>query len=209
MGAVVALVGGVAELVTSTNQATVFGILLHDVNTAGANPNGSVARRGSYKAASLVVSAGVNGATLETALRDIGILLEGRFYRSCGFGYGGSCRRRARSPSRQRRIAGAPPPRGRRGTPPPAEDNPMALRLSVNLLERGKFLEAGEIVPGDFHEPAWVVARHRLTEEEGVQLCEDRRRHREQVAQRKAEAEARVASGNAAPASRRNPASSG
>ena len=78
MGAVVALVGGVAELVTSTNQATVFGILLHDVNTAGANPNGSVARRGSYKAASLVVSAGVNGATLETALRDIGILLEGR-----------------------------------------------------------------------------------------------------------------------------------
>ena len=74
MGAVVALVGGVAELVTSTNQATV----LHDVNTAGANPNGSVARRGSYKAASLVVSAGVNGATLETALRDIGILLEGR-----------------------------------------------------------------------------------------------------------------------------------
>ena len=78
MGAVVALVAGEAELVTSTNQASVFGILLHDVDTTEVNRNGSVARRGSYKAESLVVSAGVNGATLETALRDIGILLEGR-----------------------------------------------------------------------------------------------------------------------------------
>jgi hypothetical protein len=78
MGAIVSLVAGKAELVTSTNQATVFGIALHDVDTTGANPNGSVARRGSYKAESLVVSAGINGATLETALRDIGILLEGR-----------------------------------------------------------------------------------------------------------------------------------
>ena len=78
MGAIVSLVAGKAELVTSTNQATVFGIALHDVDTTGANPNGSVARRGSYKAESLVVSAGIKGATLETALRDIGILLEGR-----------------------------------------------------------------------------------------------------------------------------------
>ena len=71
----------------------------------------------------------------------------------------------------------------------------MSLRLGINLLEHGRFLEAGEVVPGDFHVPAWVVARHRLTEEEGLQLCEDRRLHREQVARRKAEAEARVASG--------------
>jgi hypothetical protein len=78
MGAVVALVADQAELVTSLNQATVFGIALHDVDTTSANPNGSVARRGSYKAESLVVSAGVDSAALETALRDVGILLEGR-----------------------------------------------------------------------------------------------------------------------------------
>jgi hypothetical protein len=78
MGAIVSLVAGKAELVTSANQTSVFGIALHDVDTAGDVPNGSVARRGSYKAESLIISAGVNAATLETALRDIGILLEGR-----------------------------------------------------------------------------------------------------------------------------------
>jgi hypothetical protein len=78
MGTIVALVTGKAEIVNATNQATVFGIALHDVDTTLANPNGSVARRGSYKGESLTVSAGTNGATLETALRDIGILLEGR-----------------------------------------------------------------------------------------------------------------------------------
>ena len=74
----------------------------------------------------------------------------------------------------------------------------MSLRLGVNLLERGRFVEAGEIVPGDFHVPAWCIQKHRLTEEEGLQLCEDRRLHRERVSRRKAEARAtRVASGNA------------
>ena len=73
----------------------------------------------------------------------------------------------------------------------------MSLRLGINLLEHGKFLEAGEVVPPHFHVPSWVVAKHRLTEEEGIQLCEDRRLWREQVERRKAEAEARVASGNA------------
>jgi hypothetical protein len=78
MGAIVAIVAGKAEIITATNQTSVFGIALHDVDTALPNPNGSVARRGSYKAESLIVSAGTNGATLETALRDIGVLLEGR-----------------------------------------------------------------------------------------------------------------------------------
>jgi hypothetical protein len=78
MGTIVSIVAGKAEIVNSTNQASVFGIALHDVDTTLTNPNGSVARRGSYKAESLIVSAGTNGATLETALRDIGILLEGR-----------------------------------------------------------------------------------------------------------------------------------
>ena len=71
----------------------------------------------------------------------------------------------------------------------------MSLRLGINLLEHGKFLEAGEIVPSNFHVPGWVLEKHRLTEEEGRQLCEARRLHREAVARRKAEA--RVAAGNA------------
>ena len=73
----------------------------------------------------------------------------------------------------------------------------MSLRLGLNLLEHGKFLEAGEIVPGDFHVLAWVIAKHRISEEEGVRLCEDRRLHREQVARRKAGAEGHAVSGNA------------
>jgi hypothetical protein len=77
-GAVVALVAGLAELVNATNQASVFGVALHDVDTTLPNPNGSVARRGNFKGESLIVAAGTNGATLETALRDVGILLEGR-----------------------------------------------------------------------------------------------------------------------------------
>jgi hypothetical protein len=64
----------------------------------------------------------------------------------------------------------------------------MSLRLGVNYIEHGHFVEAGEVIPPGFHVPQWVIQKHRISEEEGLQLCEDRRLHREAVARRKASA---------------------
>jgi hypothetical protein len=78
MGSIVALDGtGKGVLVTAATQAAPFSILLHDVDIASTMLTGSVARRGSYKAQSLIVSVGVDGAILEKSLRDAGIYLEG------------------------------------------------------------------------------------------------------------------------------------
>jgi hypothetical protein len=146
MGTVVAIVAGKAEIVNATNQATVFGIALHDVDTALAAPTGSVARRGSFKGESLIVAAGTNAATLETALRDIGIL----------------CRR---------------------------EDHRSGvMRLRVNLISKRKYFEAGTEVP-DSYVPDWCRIKHRCSDVEARQICEDRNLRRQAVAQQRAATE--------------------
>jgi hypothetical protein len=80
-GSVLALVSGKVELVTATNQATVYGVLLDpSIDTAGKfsdnSVTGSVARSGSFRGA-LIVSAGVDSVALATDLRDRGIYVEG------------------------------------------------------------------------------------------------------------------------------------
>jgi hypothetical protein len=81
-GSVLSAVGGKCELVTSTNQASVFGVLLDEaVDTASpysdGSVTGSIARAGSFRASALIVSAGTDGAALQSALRDIGIFVDG------------------------------------------------------------------------------------------------------------------------------------
>jgi hypothetical protein len=81
-GSVLSAVGGKCELVTATNQASAYGILLDEtVDTSAAYSDGSVtgsiARAGSFRAPALIVSAGTDGAALQSALRDIGIFAHG------------------------------------------------------------------------------------------------------------------------------------
>ena len=81
-GSVLSLVAGKCELVTSTNQASVFGVLLDEsidtsVPYSDGSVSASVARAGSFRASALIVSPGVDGAALQSALRDIGIYLHG------------------------------------------------------------------------------------------------------------------------------------
>jgi hypothetical protein len=61
-------------------EAAVYGVLLHDVNTdaafSGGTVTGSVGRRGSYKAASLIAAPGTNAATLATEMRKLSLFLE-------------------------------------------------------------------------------------------------------------------------------------
>jgi len=81
-GSVLSLVAGKCELVSATNQATAFGILLDEVvDTSVPYSDGSVsasvARAGSFRAPALVVSPGVDPVALQSALRDIGIFLHG------------------------------------------------------------------------------------------------------------------------------------
>ena len=81
-GSVLALVTGKLELVTATNQATVFGVLLDEaVDTSGAYSDGSVtgsiARTDSFRAPALIVSAGTDPVALADNLRDAGIYVHG------------------------------------------------------------------------------------------------------------------------------------
>lgn len=76
-GSVIVLnAGGKGELVTATTQNNAYGILLRGVDTA-TEFTASVGRRGSYKASQLIVSAGVNAATLTAALRQASVFLQG------------------------------------------------------------------------------------------------------------------------------------
>jgi hypothetical protein len=81
MGSIIALNAGKGELVKAGTEAAVYGVLLHDVNTdaafSGGTVTGSVGRRGSYKAASLIVAPGTNTATLATEMRKLSLFLEG------------------------------------------------------------------------------------------------------------------------------------
>jgi hypothetical protein len=81
-GSVLALVTGKLELVTGTNQATAYGILLDSsVDTAapysGGAVTGSVARAGSFRGAALIVGSGTDETALAGVLRDHGIYTEG------------------------------------------------------------------------------------------------------------------------------------
>ena len=81
-GSVLALVAGKCELVSATNQARVFGVLLDEVVDtsaaySGGSVTGSIARAGSFRAAALMVSPGTDPVALQSALRDIGIYLHG------------------------------------------------------------------------------------------------------------------------------------
>jgi hypothetical protein len=81
-GSVLALVSGKLELVTATNQATVYGVLLDpSIDTAAKfsdnSVTGSVARAGSFRGAALIVGAGVDPVALAADLRDRGIYTEG------------------------------------------------------------------------------------------------------------------------------------
>ena len=81
-GSVLSAVGGKLELVSATNQATVYGILLDEtVDTSAAysdaSVTGSIARAGSFRAPALIVSAGIDGIALADKLRDIGIFTHG------------------------------------------------------------------------------------------------------------------------------------
>jgi hypothetical protein len=81
-GSVLALVSGKLELVTATNQATVYGVLLDpSIDTAAKfsddSVTGSVARSGSFRGPALIVSVGVDPVALAADLRDRGIYTEG------------------------------------------------------------------------------------------------------------------------------------
>jgi hypothetical protein len=81
-GSVLALVSGKLELVTATNQGTVYGVLLDpSIDTAAKfsdnSVTGSVARSGSFRGAALIVSAGVDPVALAADLSDRGIYVEG------------------------------------------------------------------------------------------------------------------------------------
>jgi hypothetical protein len=81
-GSVLSLVAGKCELVSATNQATVFGVLLDEaVDTSAAysdaSVTGSIARAGSFRAQALIVSPGTDPVALQSALRDIGIYVHG------------------------------------------------------------------------------------------------------------------------------------
>ena len=67
---------GKEKLATATTENNAYGILLRGVDTA-TEFTASVGRRGSYKASQLIVSAGVNAATLTAALRQAFVFLEG------------------------------------------------------------------------------------------------------------------------------------
>ena len=76
------LVAGKLELVTSANQANVYGVLLDGaVDTAAKFSDNTVtrlvARSGSFRGAALLVTDGTDGAALKDKLRDIGIFVEG------------------------------------------------------------------------------------------------------------------------------------
>ena len=79
---VLSAVGGKLELVTATNQATAFGVLLdEEVDTSvpysDGSVTGSIARAGSFRGPALVVSAGTDPVALVEKLRDIGIYVHG------------------------------------------------------------------------------------------------------------------------------------
>jgi hypothetical protein len=81
-GSVLSAVSGKLELVSATNQATVFGVLLDEsVDTSAAYSDGSVtgsiARAGSFRGPALIVSAGTDGIALSDKLRDAGIYVHG------------------------------------------------------------------------------------------------------------------------------------
>jgi hypothetical protein len=81
-GSVLALVSGKLELVTATNQATAYRILLDlEIDTtvlfADGSITGSIARAGSFRGQALVVAAGTDATALTERLRDIGIFTEG------------------------------------------------------------------------------------------------------------------------------------
>jgi hypothetical protein len=81
-GSVLALVAGKLELVTATNQATAYGVLLDPTIDTGVafgdgSVTGSVARAGSFRGGALIVSAGTDPIALVADLRDRGIYTEG------------------------------------------------------------------------------------------------------------------------------------
>jgi hypothetical protein len=64
----------------------------------------------------------------------------------------------------------------------------MALRLNVNFIWHGKFVDAGEEIPAHMagHVPAWCVKKHSIRLPEALRLCEDRHLLRERRAKEKA-----------------------
>jgi hypothetical protein len=81
-GSVLSAVGGKLELVSATNQATAFGILLDEsIDTSAvysdASVTGSIAPAGSFRGPALIVSAGTDGIALADKLRDVGIYTHG------------------------------------------------------------------------------------------------------------------------------------
>jgi hypothetical protein len=69
---------GAVSLVTGTNQADVFGVVLDEIaDASAAAATVSIAKAGSFRGPALIVGAGTDEAALVKALRDIGIFVEG------------------------------------------------------------------------------------------------------------------------------------
>ena len=73
---------GKLVLLAPASEATAFGILLDpSIDTAAAfsdgSVTGSVARAGTFKGNALIVPTGINGATVQSRLRELGIFTEG------------------------------------------------------------------------------------------------------------------------------------
>ena len=61
------------------------------------------------------------------------------------------------------------------------------MRLRVNFIDRpGHLIEAGSVIPDGTKLPLWVIRKHRCSEQEGRQICEDRKLLRERRAKEKA-----------------------